>query len=80
MYIVAAGNVAELKKFFTDNKIIATIVHDPNLDVVKQYNVSGIPRTFFVDNAGKIAYDSLGWTGSHLEGKFLPVLNKLISE
>lgn len=80
LYVVTAGSESDLKKFFEGRKIEATIVYDPALDVVKQYGVSGIPHTFFVDKAGRVAFDSLGWMDQWLDTKFVPVLTALLEE
>ncbi len=65
LYIVSADSDKELKTFFSEKKLAASIVRDPMGSIIMAYGVDGIPTSCYFDKQGKLVDRSVGWgTGS----------------
>jgi thiol-disulfide isomerase/thioredoxin len=68
------------KEFF-DQFISAHKINYPiglaNMDTLKNYGISPIPATFFIDKSGRIA---LSFVGVRPEGDFIGAVEKLLAE
>ncbi len=80
LYIIAYGSERDLKAFFTENPMEATIIHDSQGSVFQQYGVYIFPTTLIVDLAGRVAYSHLGWTHTSYIDTILPAVTTLASE
>ncbi|WP_346915797.1 TlpA disulfide reductase family protein [Clostridium sp.] len=52
--------VESAKKFMEDNGYDMITLYDKDLDAAMKYNISGIPRTVFIDKDGFIEIDRVG--------------------
>jgi len=52
--------VENAKKFMEDNGYDMITLYDKDLDAAMKYNISGIPRTVFIDKDGFIEIDRVG--------------------
>lgn len=60
-YLVIAGRERELKAFFERYPVAANVVWDKEFVIFRDYDVEGLPATFFVDKKGMIEETKLGW-------------------
>lgn len=64
-YIVSMDSEKELKAFFGEKKVAASIVRDSMGSVFMAYGVDGIPTSCYFDKQGKLVDQTVGWgTGS----------------
>lgn len=60
-YFVIAGKERDLKAFFGRYPVSAQVVWDKDLEIFWDYDVEGLPVTFFVDKEGMVRETKLGW-------------------
>lgn len=63
-------------KYIKDNNFEMKILFDEKLNVSNTYNVSGVPRTIFIDKNGEIIYDRKGTISKSLLDKYINLLLK----
>lgn len=67
LVLVSMDSVKELTTYVNAQKLDAPILLDPKGQVsINTYNVSGIPKTVFVDKQGIVRKISVGWGSSSL--------------
>ncbi|MGK0467336.1 TlpA family protein disulfide reductase [Clostridium sp.] len=62
--VILAVNVGEIKSdvtsFLNDNKYNFTVLLDSDQNISNQYNIKGIPTSFFIDTEGNIVSSKVG--------------------
>ncbi len=65
LYIISADSEKELKAFFGEKKLAASIMRDPMGQIFMAYGVDGIPTSCYFDERGRLVDQTVGWgTGS----------------
>lgn len=78
-YFVIGGRERELRAFFDRYQVAANVVWDEQLNIFWDYDVEGLPVTFFVDKAGLVQETKLGWGKDSLT-EFKVLVARLVSE
>jgi thioredoxin-related protein len=64
VYIVASGSENDVKAYFQQNPIDATIVPDYKSELFRLYQVSATPTNVYVKKTGEVHKTEVGWVGS----------------
>lgn len=61
LVIISPDRKDDLQKFIDKNNVTATVLHDRQGEVIKQYGVQGIPAAFLVGRDGQLEENFVGW-------------------
>lgn len=78
-YFVIAGRERELKAFFERYVVSAAVVWDKELEIFWDYDVEGLPVTFFVNKDGVVQETKLGWSKDSLT-EFKVLVDQLVTD
>lgn len=80
LYVIASGLESYVSDFFSENKLLASIIHDTDYAISRQYSVQGVPYVLVVDKQGRVAYAQLGWGATTYDEEMEPLLRTLLAE
>ncbi len=78
-YFVIAGRERELRAFFERYPVAANVVWDQELEIFWDYDVEGLPVSFFVDKNGVVRETKLGWDKDS-PAEFKELVDQLVAE
>ncbi len=67
LIIVSTDPKDDLKAFFKQNPVNATILLDEDGKAFQQYEVEYIPHDYLIDEAGKVVKSFVGWDDKHFQ-------------
>jgi len=76
--LVNEGESADRIRQWLEDRYTAPILLDEDQRVAQHYNVAGIPRTFIIDQDGRVIYDHAGYGGG-LERNLRLILSELLA-
>jgi peroxiredoxin len=65
--LITTDSPAKIEGFLTKNSLDVTVLFDDRGEVVRLYQVGGIPDGMLVDSQGTLLYRSLGWGAGSLD-------------
>lgn len=80
LYVIAAGQASGIERYFNENQLEATVVHDTDYTIFQKYAINAVPSLLLIDKEGRAAFAKLGWGADTYDNEILPLLTELLAE